>query len=414
MDLTKLSELIEIPKKSEASKEKKQDFLDEMMMLLVEEGYSATAEKCLCEGFSFCGTMPVAMYIKSKSIAERQEVINSIFSGSKYRSNEKGIAFKLAVSYLCQAINLFPEETKFIELLMRDVPIKSKNKEGKLHGDAARVIEKYFVAELDKNASLPQLADIELKPVFVLEFSQLIYDIIRDIKPSNSTPSWKIEKIKSWVNFTQGDEATIQTGSHATRQEELNASEVKTSAQNHSNKPLKAYELKSFAESLSTSFSRVIATAAYITSLEKGMNTLKTKLDNSTIELESHRREIAAVSAALEQKKAEYEKLDSERSMLAYEVASLKKEISIRDSNVNELMTEIEKQNSVLSVYSVDKQNAQSEQLNAIASKLKAEYLDFKDAKDIDMTVDLGENLRQQISSIFKILAKNGIDVGRR
>ena len=69
---------------------------------------------------------------------------------------------------------------------------------------------------------------------------------------------------------------------------------------------------------------------------------------------------------------------------------------------------------SVLSVYNADKQNAQSEQLNAIASKLKSEYRDFKDAENEEMTLDLGENFRFQLQSIFRILAKAGIDIEKR
>ena len=45
---------------------------------------------------------------------------------------------------------------------------------------------------------------------------------------------------------------------------------------------------------------------------------------------------------------------------------------------------------------------------------MKPEYRDFKEVENEEMSIDLGENFRFQIQSIFKILAKAGIDVERR
>ena len=75
---------------------------------------------------------------------------------------------------------------------------------------------------------------------------------------------------------------------------------------------------------------------------------------------------------------------------------------------------EIEKLKTVISVYSEDKQSSMDGQLNAIASKLKTEYSEFKDALDLEMTVEIGEILRDQLMRVFKILSKAGIDIESR
>ena len=95
-------------------------------------------------------------------------------------------------------------------------------------------------------------------------------------------------------------------------------------------------------------------------------------------------------------------------------VSALQYEIKDNMAKIEDLTNELQKRNSVLSVFESDKQNSHKEHLNSIASQLKAEYKDFIDALDMEMTIDLGENMRQQISTIFKILSKNGIDVERR
>ena len=91
------------------------------------------------------------------------------------------------------------------------------------------------------------------------------------------------------------------------------------------------------------------------------------------------------------------------------------KETIIRlEQQIKEASEENGRLSSIISVYSSDKQSSQTEQLNAIASKLKSEYRDFKDVENEEMSIDLGENFRFQLQSVFKILTKAGIDVERK
>lgn len=46
---------------------------------------------------------------------------------------------------------------------------------------------------------------------------------------------------------------------------------------------------------------------------------------------------------------------------------------------------------------------------NKIRSKLQIEYDDFMSAVDMPMSIELGENLRDQMKNIFKALEKLGI-----
>jgi len=99
---------------------------------------------------------------------------------------------------------------------------------------------------------------------------------------------------------------------------------------------------------------------------------------------------------------------------LTNQIAGLQQEINEQKEAVALLNDEVNKRDAVISVYSSDKENSKSEQLNAIASKLKTEYRDFLDAEDMEMTADLGENMRLQLKSVFRILSKAGIDIEGR
>lgn len=56
-----------------------------------------------------------------------------------------------------------------------------------------------------------------------------------------------------------------------------------------------------------------------------------------------------------------------------------------------------------------DQLASEKARLNRITRQIKIEYQDFKSAEDMEMSIDLGENLRLQMQAIFDIFEKEGI-----
>lgn len=56
-----------------------------------------------------------------------------------------------------------------------------------------------------------------------------------------------------------------------------------------------------------------------------------------------------------------------------------------------------------------DQLASEKARLNRIAGQIKIEYQGFKSAEDMEMSIDLGENLRLQMQVIFDIFEKEGI-----
>ena len=129
-----------------------------------------------------------------------------------------------------------------------------------------------------------------------------------------------------------------------------------------------------------------------------------TKIKRSYVAVKTEKEELQQKVKELELAVAEQEKA----------LKQLQSDCMTKDSEIEGQKAEIEKLKTVISVYSEDKQSSMDGQLNAIASKLKAEYVEFNDALEYDMTVEIGEMLREQLGRIFKILSKAGINmVGR-
>lgn len=389
MNMEKLDILMQIKKKSDASKTQKNEYVSQLIELIKENGYTNQAEEYLFLGYSFAGCKPLINLMNKMSFEERSAFVEQILSGKLYALNEKGISFKLLVDLLTSFIISFPQDKSIISKFIKLIPGKSKIKTGQLLGDVPKIIDKYFVSAINDNVMFPDFGTLELTNEEVKKFADIYLVVISSIKPSKKISEKKIKHILSWL--TTDD--IKQSASENVREREPSKTIEPSINKEPVVKPLKSEELKSLCE-------RLFITADHYKGLEKGAATLNAKISALEKELETKK----ALLDALEKRVGEKE---NELAELLIQNESLKREL-------HEVKIEKIKLQGVVDVYSEDKESSQTEQLNAIASKLKAEYRDFKDALEMEMTVELGENIKEQIIQIFKILAKAGIDVESR
>ena len=92
-----------------------------------------------------------------------------------------------------------------------------------------------------------------------------------------------------------------------------------------------------------------------------------------------------------------------------FQIRELEKHVEEMKSEIAEKETEIAQRTQMIEALSRDRTKQANEQANRLTSTLKVEYKDFKDAEGLEMNVDLGENMREQLRNIFAILMKAGI-----
>lgn len=389
MDYSKLEGFISIPKKSEASHSKKIVFQDELVKILEVEGYSANAEKFFFEGFLLGGTNSFVKFLNLKPLTERQEIYNKLISGKLFVKNEKGISFKIMITLLGLMINNGNQDPLIIENIIGRLNGLSKNKENKRFSDVPKTIEKNFIYPLDPAASLPDFKIMKLTPSTLIKFKGLLEEALNESKLNHPN----INRIRFWIDQIVLSE--IQVKNVITQENKIIENERK---EENNNKQEKL-----------TKYEQLLSIANYVKELEQKNSDLRQKQDillqeiNQVVsEREKFKLEGAKANTLMREAINQKEEVQKDNYLLTKQVES-------KNIKIQELLDEIKKRDAVLSVFESDKVNSRQEQLNAIASKLKTEYQDFKDAIDMDMTLDLGENLRQQLSSVFKILTKNGI-----
>ena len=118
-------------------------------------------------------------------------------------------------------------------------------------------------------------------------------------------------------------------------------------------------------------------------------------IEEDKVQLMDRQKRIMELNSAVRQLTSDLEKQRNLDVVLQNKIAELEKEVSDRTQ--------------FAATVAKNRQMQSQEGLNKLASSLRLDYGDFCDAKDLEMSIDLGENMRAQLESVFSILKKHGI-----
>ena len=426
MDYTVLDELMLIKKKGDAANEKKIKYRNEMVQLLNEEGFSDKAEKYINEGFSFEGAVAVYKYIDSSDNQnDKKDRYNKLFSTELFNKNDKAIAYKATLNLLALELNKEKQDYSFIECLIKLIPNKAFGKDGKPFKDSSKSVDKYFLRVLDSYERIESLKHMDIDRGYIITLFKGLSLAVKQMKPSQLLKEKDINSIIELLNTDKYNTALVAIeDSNAESENNKNSEAENNNNVNHIPDAKEKVEEEIIRQSnltvnyIENIFSNVVDK---IKNIEKENKALKSKIKTFEIIIEEKNGDMRALEdkrQKVETQLENFEKDNAEIKMKNFELQNIidnqKSKLGDAEKKILVMENEIAKYEKVTSVYAIDKESAQTEQLNAIASKLKGEYRDFLDAQDMDMTVDLGENLRYQIESIFKILKKAGINVEER
>lgn len=133
----------------------------------------------------------------------------------------------------------------------------------------------------------------------------------------------------------------------------------------------------------------------------------------------AHLLELLTFIQELNNQEKELSKRAEEIHGLQNRVLGLNSDIRNRDTTISELQQKIEnlenalaEQKALKNVIAKDESQKTLENYQKIANELSYGYSMFQESKDMDMSSDLGEVLRDQLNDVYEILSKNGIVLG--
>lgn len=388
--------------KKEPTMAEKADFMETWTAIVSENGYLGKAEQFLYEGFGFCGAEPFYQFLKQSS--NQKETIKQLFSG-RYYGKDSNVTFRI-VTHLFALMMNDDVSSDLIEPIIKHFPAACLNKEGKRLGTAAKTMEKYFLNVLLPATVLHPLKEMELNPGVINNFLSVLASLINELKQMDSIKepvTSNILRVENWAKDYLGK--PIEKGNSCP--DSANEMANGNSGINPNNSSAeKKREIDTTSLGLVLDQAKILAAQ-----LQKENDIQKKKIIEFETREHDNTLKLAEVVKELEEERETAAELRRQKYELEGQCRVQQKELDDRDRMLREKDAEITERIKMSEVLSRDRSRQADESLQRIASEIRVEYRDFKDAIDAPMTVDLGENLRLQLLSVFEILEKSGMKI---
>ena len=401
-----LEYLIELKKtKKEPNRIERDQFIEAWQKLVAYEGYSEAADIYLYSGFTYCGASVVKNYIKHSD--NPVEALRTVFRGKMYGKNCAN-----TVSILFHLMTLLMNE-KNVDLLLvseiiKRIPNALKNKEGKIYGQADRVLKKYILDELHVDV-LPSLVDFEksgLKVAFINDFILSLDEVMSGMKVDGFSKKCvkNIRLIQEWLHPVESEVVPTDENVAIKAETSVGAQEMLMGIDSS-----KETEVEGLAD---------VDTISKLEVSKKKIDEAMKQMAESKYEIEKQKLLVSTLKQQLADANAEKEKIrelangrGDRITVLSGELASAKRNIEQLLQQCDQLERELQERRKMNEALSRDRAKQSDEAFNRLASKLRIEYRDFIDALDIPMDSNLGENMREQLKNVFGILIKAGIAI---
>lgn len=408
METSAIEKLLQIKKKSEASKADKYRFQNEWLSYVKKNGYNETAERYMIDGFSFLGIVPFFTYLIDSE--NKYELIVKFLSGRNFNKN-KSIAFKATLHILALLIKELPDEKTLILLIIKCLPNLSINKDGKCLGDLSKSVDKYFLKVLSSSIEFSNFDFHDLPLEAIESFRKMMIEAFGTIiKDRNCSPEElsKMAKIEKWIS--KEDEMSIKTDKSKVATESYHETAVVVHQEIPGNVSVQCNDyMATYKRDSNTWHDHINSIIAAINQLEKEVTHLQINYEKFLSESTKLKTDLDKAQYELYHERENCERLKKENSDLSEKLSSFRKHVDDLKTEIKSKNKEIEERIKFAEMLSRDRDKLSEELLKRIGSKLRVEYRDFLDAESLPMNEDLGENMRLQLKSVFEILKKNGL-----
>ena len=406
-----LDKILQNTKKKASSKIKVADkklYEQVLMEMLQAEGFSDATEKYIYDGLKFCGAKPLKEYICHAK--NPVDVFHRFTRGNLYGKKTTETA-RMVFSLFGLCLNDRLQEVELLAAIIMRIPTVVMNKEKKLDGNAPKYVEQFFKT-LNNDVVLPTakvMNEAGLQMGAMRNFNQFIAQIKGqyDFSKMDIACQKKMSMLENWFV----PESPKATEEQALQLEEKQAKPVQPVKENKSN----AKE-------------QVVPQNAKLVSQNDNGNSAADKEDKQAEEnvqaiLAGYEKKIKYLQQLCKQQQQQVERLELEKKSYLDKIAQ--KEESIENLQALLAANKIElaklqasldaseqnaaEQEKMINVLKAEVEKAPVEFLNSLCSKLRIEYLDFMESDDMDMSVDLGENFRDQLRNVFAICIKAGM-----
>lgn len=453
----RLEELIIAKKgKGGATQLEAKQFTDAWVAYVKTVGINDDSVSLLYEGFQFAAGEPMYRYVMD---SHSKVAYDRLFASKHTKENDQGIALRVAVNLLALELAK-PTSSESVGTIVHAITHLSTNKDGKSFGTLGRSIGRILVKPLSRKRIDESIVIEEKDAAAVLSVLRGPVEGFAKNPKARSIDCDSAMQLLAWLEEQSDstaqsdpvneeehptgeashDDGAADGGEEAETQAAADAPKEARWAARHENaeRPVRIHRTNRIGEIDQQNNGQMTGSRTDEEPKEKPAQEeepedgegpsidMTTVLSFLSAYKTEHERIVASnerlrddrlkeesrasrAEARLMECQRKNEELRGRVSDLSERNATLQTEISSLKESNESLSEDLAAAKGMLST--LERRNARQadESTKRLASALRVEYQDYLDAADLPMDADLGENMREQLRSVFKILESNGI-----
>jgi len=427
----------------EPNQDKKKLYHKALYQMLIEEGFTSSTQDYMSKGFRFVKMGPFKAFFIRKDDSEKEKLLNELFTSDSLKK-DNARAFNILVNLLALFISS-NVDYKYCKMVVKEIPNYFYNKEGKILGTANGAMmnnfyseltvipnnyefEKLFDNERDRNLIEKLLADSITYASSVRKLTAHQKNAVEMVREWISRPKPLAQKSKTEIphqlakgsqnntvpksseESSHADSVTVVTSS---RQETTVIKDEAVSDIEISDKEGQHNDTSDFpVEENSFNINHISSVLKQVINRIDRLDTAFERSNGNTSSLiRSQQAYINDLKNSVLMEKENSGHIRHRNLELAEEVRSLQKKVEELQKQLVEKEEEARSLNALLEVSSKEGDRKFRGEILKLTEKLRFEFQDYMSAKNIPMSIDLGENMRGQLGDIFAILKKSGLEI---
>ena len=413
--------------KKKASRKDGKDFTTLWLAAAREEGLKNSVCDALCAGFRFANARPLYLYCSGGETRESRGY-EAIAYCPSIRNNANDIALRVYTSLLgCELAGKADGER--IKWLIDKLVKTSKTKDGILSKNAPMIFRKQLLDVLPADYDYAHTVLPQLNKEKAGAFAIIVSEAMAELASSETNDAPKARALVVWAKQLAGGEIGQESaetpGRHASGAGGQRSLEDSCDGEGGASEQsgLSLEQVLSFIEEQYSERKRLEQlsdgmSAAAIDELKQELagardNVVKLSksLDISNSENTRYRADLERIRG--EKAKVEEKAAQGEAAIANLEEAFIQKEAELvgLKERITRLEEDLAASKTMAEMLSNRDKREEGEALKRIARALRADYSDFLETRDCEMSVEYGDILRDTLTDVFKVLVKNGIEI---
>lgn len=389
--------------KKSLNKEEQKKYRSILFEALKEEGINDENVYFITSGIRFKSANTFATWCCGLQNEAQLAAYEYLTKSRAFNSMENAVKLRFVLMTIAYFVSEQNSNQIIVCDLFHSIVDYSLKKDGKRLSDIGKIFQHNFMNELKYSAKLPVIAEFGFSQEYTVALMEFLNQAVEEISPKGDEEITRRNILRDWVRKN----STV----NGLSDEKLeNIPKVESEKQDVCNSGLDSKGI--MPEGEKPEFKGPLAKK--IMEFAMKVDVYEQSLQKLTDEVKQKEKELAKCKMQVEKMEELYKSSSEENSELRSRLQQLAEEMSELKNREKELQDRISRQSSVIDIIDEDKDRSIVEFKNQIASALKKTYDEFVIALTMDMTVDLGLNMRDSLDDVFRKLKKQGIDIEGR